>query len=346
MERRAALVLAAEDYTKVRALENPVNDARAMEAMLETLGFEVWLETDRDLKRTRRALEDFRQDAEGADVALVFFAGMAWRCRGANYLLPTDADAASSQWLAETSLSLAEAGAVLAEVAPMSIVPLDARRNDPFTVGGDGSGRGAQWRCRATRRTRRNRSRAGADRPVGWRAVCLSAAPGETASDGDGKNSPFTAALLRHFATKGVELKSALTLVQQDVYDRSRGKQLPYIESGLPQMVFISEQGELPERDQLLMAMADLTPELRDEVEAIAAQHDMPLAPLYAALISGDLARKPADERHKLLLEAASSYGQFLCRAGEICQRRPARGRPARAKAGGTADAGILRCGA
>src|SRR5690606_35906953 len=110
------------------------------------------------------------------------------------------------------------------------------------------------------------------------------------------------------FGTKGVELKSALTLVQQDVYDRSRGKQLPYIESGLAQLVFISGEGELPERDQLLMAMAGLTPDLRQEVETVAAAHNMPLAPLYAALISADLGSQTAEERQRLLQEAAASY--------------------------------------
>ncbi len=39
-ERRVALVLAVEDYKTIRKLENPVNDARAMEALLEGLGFE------------------------------------------------------------------------------------------------------------------------------------------------------------------------------------------------------------------------------------------------------------------------------------------------------------------
>ena len=51
------------------------NDVRALEVVLEQLDFEVFVETNRDLKRTRRALEDFREDAKGADVALLFFAG-------------------------------------------------------------------------------------------------------------------------------------------------------------------------------------------------------------------------------------------------------------------------------
>ncbi len=96
-ERRVALVLAAEDYKAIRPLSNPVSDARAMEEVLEGLGFEVFLETDRDLRRMRRALEDFREDAKGADLALAFFAGHGVAIDGVNYLLPVDADAKSSE---------------------------------------------------------------------------------------------------------------------------------------------------------------------------------------------------------------------------------------------------------
>ncbi|WP_246686748.1 hypothetical protein [Mesorhizobium sp. B2-4-19] len=38
-----------------------------MEAALKKLGFEVNLETNRDLRRMRRALDDFRGDAKGAE---------------------------------------------------------------------------------------------------------------------------------------------------------------------------------------------------------------------------------------------------------------------------------------
>ena len=105
-DRRVALLIAAEDYDYIRPLENPANDARALEEVLENLDFEVFVETNRDLKRTRRALDDFREDAKGADVALLFFAGHGVAIDGVNYLLPTDADASSAEKLAETALPL------------------------------------------------------------------------------------------------------------------------------------------------------------------------------------------------------------------------------------------------
>ncbi len=309
-DRRVALILAAEDYKLIRPLDNPANDARAMEALLEKLDFEVFLETDRDLRRMRRALEDFRQDGAGADVALVFFAGHGVALDGVNYLLPTDADAGSSARLAETGLPLSEVQDALRAVAPVSIVLLDACRDDPFTGGGT-EGRGAAALADDPPTAPNPGPGLGRIGRADGVLFAFAAAPNETASDGDEENSPFTAALVRHFGTPGVELRTALTLVQQDVYDRSRGKQLPYIESGLPELVFITGEGVLPERDQLLIAMADLTPDLRAEVETLAAARDMPLAPLYAALLSADLGDQTPEERARLLLEAAGSYETF-----------------------------------
>jgi uncharacterized caspase-like protein len=309
-EKRVALLIAAKDYQTLRPLSNPTNDARALELVLEGLDFEVFVETNRDLKRTRRALEDFKEDAAGADVALLFFAGHGVAIDGVNYLLPTDADASSSARLVETSLPLAEAQEAIQSVAPVAIILLDACRDDPFT-GDSAEGRGA---------TALEDDPPTAPKPVpGLGRIgradgvlfAFAAAPGETAADGDGANSPFTAALVRHFATAGVELRTTLTLVQQDVYDRSRGKQLPYIESGLPELVYISGQGTLPERDQLLIAMADLTPDIRAEVETLATSRNLPLAPLYAALLSADPDRQTPEDRAIILTEAAQSYQDF-----------------------------------
>lgn len=75
--------------------------------------------------------------------------------------------------------------------------------------------------------------------------------------------------------------------------------------------MFISGQGALPERDQLLIAMADLTPDIRSEVETLAAERNLPLAPLYAALLSADLDAQTPEERATMLMEAAQSYEQF-----------------------------------
>ena len=306
-ERRVALVMADDSYRSLRTLENAVRDGRAIEAALDRLGFEVFSESNRDLRRMRRALDDFREDAAGADVALVYFAGHGVEIGGENRLLPIDADASSLARLKETSLPLEDITREVASIGKVGLVVLDACRNDPFGASSGSGGRGAVALAPEVERSvKPGLGRIGKAENV---LFAFSAAPGETASDGDAGNSPFTAALAKYIATDGLEIRSVMTLVQQEVYDATRGKQLPYIESGLPRLFFASSAaGTLPERERLLMAMADVTPQMRQEVEEIAQERQMPLAPLYAALISSDAASLDAIERGRKLAEAAESF--------------------------------------
>jgi uncharacterized caspase-like protein len=310
-ERRVALVMADEEYRHLRPLGTPVRDALAVEDLLKGLGFEVTVETDRDLRRSRRALEDFAEDYAGADVALVYYAGHGVEVGGVNYLLPVDAEAGSAAGIAATGLPLAELQEVLARVAPVAIVLLDACREDPFDGGGEGGGEGRGAAALEDADAPPPRPGLGRVGRADGVLFAFSAAPGEVASDGAGDHSPFAEALLRHFATPGVEVRTALTLVQQDVYDRSRGAQLPYVESGLPRLFFAAATAELDERERLLIAMADLPPDLRDQVQALAAERDMPLAPLFGAVFSADLAGQGADQRAAALVEAAEAFLRF-----------------------------------
>jgi uncharacterized caspase-like protein len=314
-EKRVALVLANDDYKIVRPLKNAVNDAHTVEATLEKLGFDVTSETNRDLKRMRRALEDFRDDAQGADVALIYYSGHGVEIGGDNRLLPIDADPSSLDRLKQTTLPLEEVRDTVTAVAKTGLIVLDACRSDPFgndtasTSGTTGDGRGAvALNPEVKDKVKPGLGRMGRAENV---LFSFSAAPGETASDGANGNSEFSAALAKFLPTDGLEIRSVLTLVQQDVYDVSRGRQLPYVESGLPKLFFAAQSTTtLPERDRLLLAMADVTPDLRGEVETIAAKADMPLAPLYAALITSDGKAMQPDQRRQKLQEAAASFIQ------------------------------------
>ncbi|QIG49540.1 peptidase C14 [Nordella sp. HKS 07] len=308
-EKRVALVMGADDYKTIRPLSNAVNDALSIEKTLENLGFEVTLESNRDLKRMRRALEDFREDAAGADVALVFFAGHGVEISGQNFLLPTDAAAHTVDALRSSAMPLDEIRAVVAEIGKVGIIMLDACRNDPLGGGSaDGTSRGAMVveEPQAQLDVRPGLGRMGRAENV---LFAFSAAPGATASDGQGPNSPFTTALAKYLGTDGLEIRSALTLVQQEVYDQSRGNQLPYIENGLPKLFFAATTADkLPERERLLLAMADVTPDLRDEIERLALEKDMPLAPLYGALISSDAKDLTLEQRTRKLADAADAF--------------------------------------
>ena len=53
------------------------------------------------------------------------------------------------------------------------------------------------------------------------------------ALDGEGRNSPFTAALLKHIATPGVDIGTVMRRVRADVVAATREKQVPWDHSSL-----------------------------------------------------------------------------------------------------------------
>ena len=79
-------------YSKVSKLENPKNDAAAMEVMLKAAGFDTVVRAnDLGIAAMRRVLRDFSDKAFDADIAVVFYAGHGMEVAGINYLIPTDA---------------------------------------------------------------------------------------------------------------------------------------------------------------------------------------------------------------------------------------------------------------
>ena len=92
-DKRVAFVVGNGAYKNVAPLPNPAIDAKVDgQALLRNVGFDVVEGTNltRD-KMTERLLE-FGKKAEGADVALFFYAGHGIAINGTNYLLPVDAD--------------------------------------------------------------------------------------------------------------------------------------------------------------------------------------------------------------------------------------------------------------
>src|SRR5262245_33067105 len=189
---RVALVFSAQKYEFLRPLDNPNHDAQAVAEALERLGFDVTLEEDRSLKKMRRALDDFREETKGAEVALVYFAGHGVEISSENRLLPVDADASSLDRLEQTSLPLEEVRRAAIAVAPTVLTVLDACRDDPF---GESAGEGRSAKPLASDVKAAVRPGLGRIGEAENTLFVFSAAPGKTAADGDNGNSPFSAAL-------------------------------------------------------------------------------------------------------------------------------------------------------
>jgi Caspase domain len=63
--------------------------------------------------------------------------------------------------------------------------------------------------------------------------IAYAAGDGTTASDGDGRNSPFTTALLRHIETPGLEISFLFRRVRDDVMAATKREQQPFVYGSL-----------------------------------------------------------------------------------------------------------------
>lgn len=218
--RRAALVIANATYANAQRLANPANDARAVADALRRAGFQsVDLKSDMPIAAFRAALRDFRAKADGAQVALVYYAGHGIEANGKNWLLPVDATLNSDRDLQDEAIDLDR---VLADVsgAQVRVVVLDSCRNNPF---------GRTWRS-ATRAVTRGLGAIDVDDVL----VIYAAAPGQTASDGQGaSNSPFAAALARRLPQQDLPIQLLGGAVRDDVLAATGGQQRPFVSASI-----------------------------------------------------------------------------------------------------------------
>src|ERR1700678_3836761 len=93
-EKRVALVIGNSAYQTVPKLPNPDSDAKLMSDTLKSLGFFVVggsARLDLDKAGFDAALQEFKTQLIGADVALFYYAGHGVETHGVNYLVPVDA---------------------------------------------------------------------------------------------------------------------------------------------------------------------------------------------------------------------------------------------------------------
>ena len=94
-EMRVALVIGNSSYKYTPALGNPKNDAEDVSAALGRLHFTVTKHQDLDVRGFDLAVNAFETAAQGADVALFFFAGHGVQIDRKGYLAPIDVNAES-----------------------------------------------------------------------------------------------------------------------------------------------------------------------------------------------------------------------------------------------------------
>jgi len=206
-------------YAHIPALAKPTNDAEDMAASLERLGFKVTLGLNASRTEMEDLLDRFARSAEGADAALVFYAGHGLQHQGVNYLAPVDAKLTSENDL-RRFISVQAVLEDLSRARNIRVLILDACRDNEAV----------KQLAAALPKTRSAAfSRGLAEVKAEGTLVAFATQPDRVALDGEegARNSPFTASLLRHLPTPGQDIRLLFTRVRSDVLKATNGQQRP-----------------------------------------------------------------------------------------------------------------------
>jgi hypothetical protein len=211
IEQRVALVIGNNNYDSDRLskLKNPINDAKAMRDKLKTLGFQVYYGENLRVRDMDKELRSFSSKLRNGGVGLFFFAGHGVESQGKNYLMGKDSNLVDKLDIAYESLELDKVIEAMKNSGNrLSIVLLDACRNDPFSRSGGGG-------------------LAKVDNAKGM-FIAYATSPGDVASDGSGKHGVFTEEILNHIDSEGVPIGRMFKKVKRGVYTKTNETQRPW----------------------------------------------------------------------------------------------------------------------
>lgn len=221
---RVALVIGNGAYSDVAELDNPANDAKAVSAALEEQGFRVFRRDDLDRSAFYDALREFRDVADSAEIAMVYYAGHGIEIDGQNYLMPIDARLEDER---DASVEMITVDVVLRQISGadvMKMVVLDACRNNPFLTRMKREG------------VTRSAARAGLGRIETSEAdtlIAYAAAAGEITPDGEsGGNSPFSEAFVKAMSGPPTDVRRLLGTVRDELRQTVPGA-APFVYSSL-----------------------------------------------------------------------------------------------------------------
>ncbi len=284
-ERRVALVIGNESYARA-ALANPVNDANAVAAVLERIGFTVTKALNLTRRQTRETVSAYVEAMREGDLSFFYYSGHGVQVKGENYLVPIDFAAEAEADVEDEAYRVGRLLEGLEDKKPrLSVVVLDACRDNPFRSTRSGS-----------------RGLTGMNAGEGT-LIAFATSPGRTAADGPaGGHGLFTASLLDHLDRPGVEVESLFKSVREDVAKRSDRAQIPWSSSSIVGTFYLAAASvpEIPAESAAakLMEQSDARRRTREEERkaAEAAQREEELRSAAAA--------REQETRYQAALEA------------------------------------------
>lgn len=212
--KRVALLIGNSSYQNGGVLTNPVNDVRAMNDLLKSLGFEVIKIENATQTQMKQAINSFGLKIKDYDVGLFYYAGHGIQNKGVNYMIPIEADLTTEE---QIEFDCVSADRILAYMenatTKINLIIMDACRNNPFE--------------RSWARSAAGGGLALMNAPKGT-LIAYATSPGKVASDGTSGNGLYTSALLRHLKDPGLNIEQVFKKVRTEVSEKSFGTQIPW----------------------------------------------------------------------------------------------------------------------
>ena len=229
--KKVALVIGNSDYQSASNLRNPVNDALDIAQAFQKVGYEVEVQTDLTYLELNSSLRTFANNAADAKQAVIYFAGHGVEIDRLNYIIPTDAKLRTDIDVAYEAVPLEKLVRAVGGASDLSLVILDACRNNPFS--------NQMVRSAGTRSLGRGLAKV---EPTGNTLVAFAAKEGTVAQDGSGRNSPFASAIVDAVTTPGLEVNRIFRVVRDDVLKQTGGQQEPFVYGSLSaQSIFLQD---------------------------------------------------------------------------------------------------------
>ena len=220
--QRVALVIGNASYAHAPSLANPLNDATDIGTALNRLGFAVTQLPNASRAELWDGLQKFSLAASASEMAVVFYAGHGIEVDKRNFLIPVDARLLSDADVEFEAVPLDLLSRAVERAKGLRLIILDACRDNPFAV--------AMQRAGATRSIGRGLASV---EPSGETLVAYAAKEGTVAADGEGRNSPYTTALLAHLEEPGLEVGLMFRKVRDAVLATTGGRQEPFVYGSL-----------------------------------------------------------------------------------------------------------------
>ncbi len=302
-ERRVALVVGNAAYNAASmSLSNPRNDAEDISAVLKELDFRVVTAINATRRDMELKLQEFARLAVDADAALFFYAGHAMQYQGRNFLMPVDAQLEDEFSVRFQMVALEEVNAALERVNGVRILILDACRNNPL------ADRLQKTIVGASRSAAMTRGLARVDKTQGM-VVAYATAANDVANDGQGRNSPFTAALLKRLREPGLEIELMFRRVAADVDAQTGHRQHPEHTVSLLSEYYLNQSDRIVwERinQDDIAALRDFADKFPSSPLGIQARNRLGLLERYARERE-EMGRRVREEEQRRLAEEADA---------------------------------------